>query len=116
MDPITILVKPQEETVIEYDGSKGYSAILLNFEDYSFVKSVIDPVSLEFFKKNLDKITDILSRTLIWRSFYDMVKDAKMTAAKYLDIIVNSLANEPSDGIFETQLSYISMAISQYTP
>ena len=39
-----------------------------------------------------------------------------MTAAKYLDIIVNSLANEPSDGIFETQLSYISMAISQYTP
>lgn len=100
VDPLTVLVQPTEETIVEYDGSNGYSGILLNYEDYSFVKNVIDPVSLKFFSENLEKISDILSRTLIWRTFFDMVKDGKMTSAQYVDIIEKNISNETSDSIF----------------
>jgi aminopeptidase N len=60
----------------------------LNFEDHTFVKNVIDKVSLSYFEKNLHNITDILSRTLIWRSFFEMVKDGKMRAERFVDIVI----------------------------
>lgn len=69
------MINAEETTEIEYDGSGNYKAVILNYEDHSFVKCVIDKISLDFFSQNLNKINDLLSRTLIWKSFYDMVKD-----------------------------------------
>lgn len=65
-----MLVLPQKETVVTYDGSKNYKAVLLNLDDLSFVKTNIDSVSLDFFGKNIDSIKDILSRSLIWDCFF----------------------------------------------
>jgi len=33
IDSIDAVLKPTEENVITYDGSKGYRAVLLNYED-----------------------------------------------------------------------------------
>ena len=45
----------------------------LNSADETFIKVLIDDASLKFFQENLNKIPDELIRTLIWKSFYDMV-------------------------------------------
>ena len=79
-----VILLPVKETTVEYDGSQHYEALLLNYEDYSFVKHLLDPHSTDYFSKNLSHIKDLLSRTLIWRAFYDMLKDAKITAPKYI--------------------------------
>lgn len=92
VDVIEVLVLPQQETVAHYDGSKHYKGILLNFEDHTFAKNIIDPVSLDFFIKNINSIKDILSRTLIWRSFFEMVKDARMTSHKFVEVVTTALA------------------------
>ena len=52
-DILDVLVRPCEETAIEYDGSKGYKAVLLNYEDHTFAKIAIDPTSLEFFMRKI---------------------------------------------------------------
>ena len=116
IDVVDVLILPQAETIAEYDGSKGYKAALLNFEDHTFAKNIIDPVSLDFFIKNINSIGDILSRTLIWRSFFEMIKDAKMTSHKFVEVITESLANESSDSIFERQFDFVHTAINHYTP
>jgi len=54
-------------------------------------------VSLDFFKNNLHKVTDLLSRTLIWRAFFDMVRDGKISSEEYFDIFANAFPNETSD-------------------
>ena len=41
-----VLVLPQPETVVLYDGSRNYKAVQLNYEDYDYVKTKIDAVSL----------------------------------------------------------------------
>ena len=69
-DVLEVLVWPKEETVVEYNGSKNYKAVLLNYEDHGYLKNTIDPTSLEFLQKNIHKIQDNLSRALIWSSFY----------------------------------------------
>lgn len=87
------MVLPEKQTVVEYNGSNQYKAILLNFEDHAFAKNIIDPVSLDFFVKGINSIKDILSRTLIWRSFFEMVKDARMTSHKFVEVVTTSLQN-----------------------
>jgi hypothetical protein len=70
VDVIEVLVPPNPEVVAYYNGSSNYKAILLNFGDLTFVKNIIDPVSLDFFIKNINSIKDILSRTMLWRTFF----------------------------------------------
>lgn len=84
VDQVETWVVPKEESTVTYDGTKGYKAVLLNYEDWSFVKHVLDPQSIQFFSKDLCKVPDILSRSLIWKSFFDMVKDSKITSEKYV--------------------------------
>lgn len=116
VDVVETLLHPQPVNEIKYDGSKGYKAILLNYEDHTFAKNNIDQVSREFFSNNLEKIDDVLSRTLIWRSFFEMVKDAKITSRDFIDFVVKNISNEKSDSIFERQFDLMHAAISQYTP
>ena len=60
-DVIEVLLMPQAQTVINFNNSKQYKAILLNYDDESFVKMVLDPTSLEYFSENMSKIKDILN-------------------------------------------------------
>ena len=111
-----VLLLPVESSTIEYDGENNYEALLLNYQDYSFVKGLLDYKSAEFFSKNLSGIQDLLSRALIWRAFYDMVKDAKITVNKYIDFFTNNIQNESNDGLFEKQFDLVSSAINNLTP
>jgi hypothetical protein len=38
---------------------------------------------------------------MIWRSFFDMVKDGIISSLRYIDVFLANIANETSDGIFE---------------
>lgn len=89
---------------------------MLNYDDQSFVKHVLDRQSVEFFSKNLCRVPDVMSRQLIWRTFYDMVKDSKITSQKYVEIFLNNIAQETYDSIFEKQFDLISASISTFTP
>jgi hypothetical protein len=55
--------------------------------DEAFVKVNLDEKSVSFFKKNLFKIKCLLTRILIWSDFYNMVRDAKLTALDFLEIV-----------------------------
>lgn len=46
VDVVECWVEPKAETTITYDGTKNYKALLLNYDDQSFVKHVLDPQSV----------------------------------------------------------------------
>lgn len=45
-----------------------------------------------------------------------MVKDAKMTSHKFVEVVTTALASETSDSIFEKQFDFVHAAINTYTP
>lgn len=95
-----VLLNEAHETVLTYDASKTeFKAVLLNYGDWGFIKVLLDDVSIEFFKLNLHKVSDIVTRTLIWRAFFDMVRDGKLSSEEYIDIFINAIPNEKSDDI-----------------
>ncbi|EAS02858.2 peptidase M1 family aminopeptidase (macronuclear) [Tetrahymena thermophila SB210] len=112
-----ILLQDQPETVITYDGSKGnYKALLLNYQDETFIKIAFDSHSIQFFKENLNKVDCELSRTLIWQAFYNMVRDGDLSSEEYIELFINHINLEKSDGLISNQLQFLETAFLSFTP
>ena len=70
--------------------NENFSALLPNQNDIGFIKVVFDKHSLDFFSKNLSLVKDSLSRLLIIRALYDMVKDGNSRATDFIDNLIQS--------------------------
>ena len=68
------------------------------------MKVILDERSAQFFLKNLHRIENSLSRALIYRAFYELVRDAKMTSEEYVRFILNQLESEKSDDLVRIQV------------
>lgn len=101
-----IIVTNGETTEVTYDGSKKPVALFLNYQDESFVKTIIDNASLEFFRTNITKINDELTKSQIWRALFDMVRDGKLSGYQFALMAKNAIPHEPSDDIVKNILLY----------
>ena len=111
-----IIIENKEYTEVEFVNN-SYKAILLNYEDWDFVKISLDSHSLKFFKDNLGKL-DELSQLLIVNSLYEMVKDAKIKSSDFIEIICHEYLQSAiqSSAILDSVLLYIQTALISFTP
>ena len=86
--------------MIEYDGSKQYKAVLLNYGDHSFARIGFDCKSHAFFSENVNKIDDVLTRKLIWKNLFNSVYAGVEPSTKFVDVLCRHIAGEKSDGVF----------------
>ena len=61
-----VLIKNTKQTQVTYDASPGIVAILVNEGHQDFMKYRFDAVSEAYFIKNINRITDPLTRMLIY--------------------------------------------------
>ena len=118
----TVVIQNAVSTEVDYDGSQGFKAILVNEGHRDFVKCVIDTDSLEWFQTNINNInkgetsTDNITRMTIWFYMNQMVRDGRTKLLTYRDVILNVLAGQTEDFIFGFELSFLNEATSQYLP
>ena len=115
-DSIEIMLSNTPETVITYDGSKKPRAILLNYQDEAFVKVQLDEHSLAFLKENLANVDDELTRMLIWKSLFDMVKGGQFSGLQFALIADQAILHEKSDSILEALFLFITTYLFELTP
>jgi aminopeptidase N len=110
-----IMLNNTAETTITYDGSKQPKALLLNYQDEAFIKVRLDEHSIAFLKAKLHLIADELSRAMIWRSLFDMVRDGKLPSYDFVEIAIQAIPNEPNDTTLNNILTF-SSACTEYSP
>jgi aminopeptidase N len=76
--------------VPELAGEQVPDLLLVNDDDLTYTKVTLDERSLATLKTHLRGLDDPLARALLWEALWDMVRDAQLRAADYLEI---SLAN-----------------------
>lgn len=89
---------------------------MLNYEDEAFIKVRLDSASFDFFRKNVSKVKDEFTRSLIWRALYDMLRDGDYTSIGFLDAVCENLGTETSDIIMSKILQYTKESVDLYTP
>jgi len=98
-------------------GMPAPCAVILNFNDYAYLKWIIDEKSFEYLKANLHNSNlDLLTRKLIYRTIYDGVRDAKIACNEYIEFISAQMQNESDEELIVCNLGYLAAAISNFLP
>lgn len=92
------------------------SAVIINYNDWGYAKLVIDKNSFSFFKNSLYKIESLITKQMIYRAFFDMLRDSRISGLEYIDLITNLLIYETHEEIISPQLGFLINAIESYIP
>jgi aminopeptidase N len=112
----TIQILPQ--TVTEIDVFNGYTACctILNVGDWGYCKIRIDPQSLFHFKSKLNFVPDPLTRQLVYRALWDMVRDIKISGVEFLEFVALQIPLENNSSILNYALEISSSCLGFYIP
>ena len=91
-------------------------AIVLNYFDEAYIKVRLDPISVSFFKQNLSRVDDELTRAIVWRALWDMLRDGQLPSIDFVEIVAGALSQEKSDSILSNILAFTEGAIRIFTP
>jgi len=102
--------KQKNTSFILEDPDRIPAALILNYEGYGYVNSVIDPSSLNFLIENIAKIKDKKLLFLIFTVLYKMTAQGKFSALRLINIITTFLAQRKKnmDAILLQKLIWIS--------
>jgi aminopeptidase N len=78
-----------------------------NARDMDYVRVNLDSKSIAAIKGNLSAIGDEFTRTMVWQSLWDMVRDAQLTAEEYSEIALSQLGTESDARIILSVLNNI---------
>jgi hypothetical protein len=110
-----IVLNAKAKTVITYDGSKQPKAILLNYNDEDFVKVRCDETSIKFFISNLNKVEKPLTKVLIWKVLWDMVRDSKVPAPVYVKLACKHMPETKTAYLLDNMLLFSKGCVDSYT-
>ena len=112
-----VMVNSAEKTVLEnMIGKKAPKAVVLNYNDWAYFKWVADRRSIEYLKTDLYKCNDVLTKQLVYRSLFDLTRDAKMSSLEYFDIMSELIKKESNEDILATVLRNVQGIIANYIP
>ena len=115
------VVISETEEVTEVDISSvpadfRLGAVLVNQHEHAYAKVRFDAQSIDWFTKNLMRVRDPVTRGTIWRYFWMLVMDRKMSSLKYMEFVKLQLPDESVDQIRSVGLMNLRVLISSYIP
>jgi aminopeptidase N len=88
--------------------------MLVNDDDLTYAKIDLDSRSLATLKTHLSGLADGLARAVLWEALWDMVRDAKLRVADYLEISLANIDVETDAAIAGALISRMTAAIERY--
>lgn len=114
--PLT-LIEPQPTcTVPSLVGLPKPHAVLLNVHDNTYAKIYLDPGSRKPFFTHLCFIDDVLTKLVIWKSIWDMLRESMISIREFMQLVVSQLSSENEVLILTLSLDYALKVISEYIP
>jgi aminopeptidase N len=102
--------------IAELAGEPIADLLLVNDQDLSYGKVRLDERSIATLKSHIGKIEDGLTRVVCWSAAWDMLRDAELSAADFLQIIQTGLPGETDITTVTTLGNQIYGAIENYSP
>jgi len=93
-----------------------FGAIAINNGEHAYGKVRFDEKSIDWLTQNLHRLEDPLTRATVWRYFWMLVMDRKMTSLKYVEFVQNQLPYETVDQIIQVALMNLRVLIASYIP
>ena len=100
--------------VPELVGVARGALVLVNDDDLTYCKLVLDEESLQTAVEHTGDIADSLPRTLVWSAVWEMTRDARMRARDFVELALRGLPGETEIGVVQRVLGQVGLAIGSY--
>ena len=115
-ESLEVDIHGERTPIAALNGAPKADLVLLNDRDLSYVKVRIDDASRRVAVEHLADVTDPLARAVLWTSAWDSWRDAEMTSAQYLSLVINGLRGEDIATAMINQLAQAHLATTGYAP
>ena len=95
-------------------GEAAPDLLLVNDDDLTYTKIDLDPRSLATLKTHLGGLDDGLARAVLWEALWDLVRDARLRVADYLEISLGNMDVETDAAIAGSLIGRMTGAIERY--
>jgi aminopeptidase N len=95
-------------------GQQAPDLILVNDGDLTYTKIALDDRSLATLKTHLAGLDEPEARAILWEALWDMVRDAELLTADYMEISLANMDVETDAAILGSLIGRMSTAIHTY--
>ena len=88
--------------------------VFANFEDYGYGRFLLDDESRAYVVKNLGAIKDDFLRALLWGSLWESVREAELSPAEFVELVVRQAPAEGDDVMLAFVLARAQTAFTRY--
>jgi aminopeptidase N len=88
--------------------------VLVNDDDLSYCKVVLNASQLDFAYEHLSTFTDPMPRSLIWSSLWNMTRDGVLPGRRFLDFVNRHAASESEVGVLDNVLGQAEFVLAFY--
>ncbi|MEP7090821.1 MAG: aminopeptidase N, partial [Nocardioidaceae bacterium] len=88
--------------------------LLLNDGDLTYAKIRFDERSLDTVRASIHTLEDSLARALCWGALWDMTREAQVTAADFVTLVLRGLGAETDETAAKQLPHYVQVAIDQF--
>lgn len=105
-------IKEQEITDIsEFNSEAVPDFVFINYNDHAYAKIFLEEASLQFVLKNLEKFENALLRQLLWNTLWHMVRDGKLKATDFVQLVKEKIPFEKSLKLVQSVVGYVNLSI-----
>jgi aminopeptidase N len=110
-----VILQNKTETVLEYDGSMNVAAVVPNYDDLTFIKILMDDTTCDWMKSNMAKLPEELTRSMVLRSLFEMVRDARgIKSHEFVELCLESYPKETSVTVADNIETFQRVVLSAY--
>jgi aminopeptidase N len=97
-------------------GRTAPAFVFPNHNDHDFAKVALDPASVDYLRRHLERVEDPLLRQLIWQALWNMVRDQQLKSTEYLELVRSKAPTERDAKLVESILATATAAIGRFVP
>ena len=109
-----VMINACKETIITEAVGRKAMAILLNANDYTYGKPLLDKQSLSVFTKQAYQIKNLTNKEMISKSFYQFIRDGKIRATEYIEFILGIVKVETNEKFLSNLVEMAEITLSSF--
>ena len=107
-------ISDERTVVADLAGQPAPDLILPNDEDLTYCSVRLDERSAATVLASLEDIADPLARTLCWSALWEMTREARLPARRFVEVVSRAAPREPHIGVVQRVLAQAQTALARY--
>ena len=109
-DKQSVIYKGASTNVPTLFGKACPDLVYPNYEDWGYVKVVLDPVSFATARTRIANIDDPMLRSMMWQGLADGLGDGRLSLDDFIQTVITNTPKETDSALLRQSLGYFSVA------